>query len=243
MKAIILAAGRGSRMGESTDNLPKCMIKLWEKTLIDWQINTLRKAGISEIGIVVGYKSEKIIVDEVQYFYNLRWKETNILASLLTARTWLENYGCIVAYSDILYTSNTIKKIMESKGEIAITHNLNFYKLWSQRFENPLEDLETFKTDDQSMLLEIGNRVGDIKEIEGQFMGLLKITPNGFKEIAKGLNLLDQNIINKLDMTGMLKILLDLKVKINTIPCSDFWIEVDNKDDVKLYESWDKPHL
>ncbi len=240
MKAIILAAGRGSRMEDRTNSSPKCMTELWGRTLIDWQIDILRKASINGIGVVVGYKSEKVILNQVQFFNNQRWKETNILRSLLTARTWLENDDCIIAYSDILYTQNTVKKLMENKEEIAITYNKNFLELWNQRFEDPLIDLETFRTSDQSILLEIGNRVNNIEEIEGQFMGLLKISPSGFKKIAKVLDSLDTKTIDKLDMTGMLNMLLDFGVKVSTIPCDDFWIEVDNVRDIELYESWDK---
>lgn len=239
MKAIILAAGRGSRMGCKTNILPKCMIELWGRTLINWQVDVLRKACISEIGIVVGYKSEKILLDQVRYFNNQRWKETNILTSLLTARTWLENNDCIIAYSDILYTPNTIKMIMENREDIVITYNKKFLELWSQRFEEPLTDLETFRTN-ESILVEIGNQAQSIEEIEGQFMGLLKISPTGFNKIATVLDSLEQDIIDKLDMTGMLQILLDCDVKVNTIPCDDFWIEVDNLRDIELYESWDK---
>jgi NDP-sugar pyrophosphorylase family protein len=62
MKAIILAAGRGSRMGDGTANLPKCMMKLWGKTLLEHCLDSLQKAGflLNDIGIVTGYKSEII---------------------------------------------------------------------------------------------------------------------------------------------------------------------------------------
>ena len=57
MRALILAAGRGRRMGEHTNSKPKCLTMFRGKPLIEWQINALNKAGINEIGIVTGYKS------------------------------------------------------------------------------------------------------------------------------------------------------------------------------------------
>ena len=54
MKAIILAAGRGSRMKNLTDEIPKCMLEFRGKPLIEWQLASLRSAGINEIGIVTG---------------------------------------------------------------------------------------------------------------------------------------------------------------------------------------------
>ena len=58
MKAIILAAGRGSRMGALTNNLPKCRTLLFNKELIEWQFLSLDNKAISEIGIVTGYLKE-----------------------------------------------------------------------------------------------------------------------------------------------------------------------------------------
>ena len=58
MKAIILAAGRGSRMQNLTQKQPKCLVNLRGKALLDWQLEALRAAGISEIAIVTGYKRE-----------------------------------------------------------------------------------------------------------------------------------------------------------------------------------------
>lgn len=241
MKAIILAAGRGSRLAERTKTIPKCMNKLWGRTLIDWQIDTLRQSNIHEIGIVVGYQAEKLKLDKVSIFENIHWEQTNVLKSLLSAREWLENSNCIIAYSDILYSKNIITKITKNQNDIVIPYKTNYLELWEQRFENPLIDLETFKLkEDQSLLLEIGNRTQNINEIEGQFMGLLKISAEGFNTIFKIVDLLSQDIINKLDMTGLLKILLENKIDIFTEASNEFWIEVDNVTDIELYESWDR---
>ena len=69
MKAIILAAGRGSRMKEMTDSNPKCLVELKGKSLIDWQISALQQAGIHEIGIVI-YKREMLDNKGLTEFHN-----------------------------------------------------------------------------------------------------------------------------------------------------------------------------
>ena len=98
MKIIILAAGRGSRMGERTKNLPKCMCKLLGKTLLVRCLETLEKANIKkeDIGIVTGYMKDKITIDGVTYFHNEDWSTTNMFISLTKARSWLENDVCIL---------------------------------------------------------------------------------------------------------------------------------------------------
>lgn len=60
MKAMILAAGRGKRMGQLTENTPKPLLKVRGKTLIEWQIERLRERGFSELVINLGYLGEQI---------------------------------------------------------------------------------------------------------------------------------------------------------------------------------------
>ena len=57
-KGIILAAGRGSRMGDLTLKLPKCRTIFKGKELLDWQIDGLSVSGLDEISIVRGYLAE-----------------------------------------------------------------------------------------------------------------------------------------------------------------------------------------
>ena len=89
MKAIILAAGRGSRMKNMTDDRPKCMVELRGKPLLEWQLTALHEAGISEIAIVTGYKRELLANRAPMEFHNPRWAETNMVSSLACAQEWL----------------------------------------------------------------------------------------------------------------------------------------------------------
>mgnify|MGYP003993207777 FL=1 len=73
MKAIILAAGRGSRMGGLTEELPKCLVQLHGKTLLEWQIAALRRGGVEEIAIVTGYRRKQLAKYGLVEFYNERW--------------------------------------------------------------------------------------------------------------------------------------------------------------------------
>ena len=90
MKALILAAGRGSRLGNLTNEIPKCLVKLHGKHLIEWQINSLFSGGITEIGIVTGYKSNLLERFNLVEFKNILWQQTNMIYSLVCADSWLD---------------------------------------------------------------------------------------------------------------------------------------------------------
>ncbi|MCL2603265.1 MAG: phosphocholine cytidylyltransferase family protein [Defluviitaleaceae bacterium] len=238
MKAIILAAGRGSRMGEGTADIPKCLITLKGRTLLDWGLNSLKEAGFKhcDIGIVTGYKKEKINIKGVRYFHNDDWENTNMFVSLTRAREWLINEPCIVCYSDIVYSAEAIKRLVASKYDIGITYYTGFWELWQNRFKNPLDDLETFKLC-EGKLIEIGNKPVSRDEICGQYMGLLRFSPMGWEQVEDVIKLPMKKPVCKLDMTALLQHLLELGIFVGTIACDEPWLECDNMDDLKYYES------
>lgn len=245
MKAIILAAGRGSRLGNITESKPKGLTQLMGKSLIDRQIEVLTKSKISDIAIVRGYKKEKINYESIKYFDNDNWNNTNMVMSLYKATEWLENYECIVSYSDIVYTPKAIKSLSKESlnDAINILYNTNWYDLWKMRFDDPLLDAETFKIDKNKYLLEIGQKTDSLKNVEGQYMGLLKFTPKMWKKVKAYLDSISESEKNKLDMTSLLNRLLEKNVKIYTIPYADLWLEVDSKTDLDLYEQCIKKNI
>lgn len=237
MKAIILAAGRGSRMGARTADGPKCLTVLAGRTLLSRQWEALTGAGAGEIGIVRGYRADRIDVPGAAYFENPRWEQTNMVQSLRAADDWLKADACIVSYGDIVYSASAARRLMDCPGDIAITYDPNWLALWSARFESPLSDAETFRTADDGRLVEIGGKAANIEQVRGQYMGLLKFTPRGWQTVSNYLATLEPSAVDRLDMTGLLSRLLATGARIDTVPISDRWFEVDSERDLALYET------
>lgn len=237
MKAIILAAGRGNRMNEGTAEIPKCMMKLFGITLIDHCIKSLESAGFAraDIGIVTGYKKEKVQVKGVRYFHNPDWENTNMFVSLTIAKEWLRKWSTVVCYSDIMFHPSTVKKLIEIDNDIAITYYTDFWELWSKRFANPLDDLETFKMTD-GKLIEIGGKSNSKKDIQGQYMGLLRFTPIGWQNVENAVKMPMPKTLGRLDMTTLLQHMLTLGYEVCAIPTDELWLECDNQNDIRLYE-------
>ena len=133
MRAIILAAGRGSRLPKSLSKNPKCFLKLKNKKLINYQIESFYKIGIKNISIITGYKKKLFKIFKLKTFFNKNWKNTNMVYSLLKADKWLSKYDCIVSYGDIFYDGNKIKKLTNSKKAISLLYDANWKKLWKKR--------------------------------------------------------------------------------------------------------------
>lgn len=240
MKAIILAAGRGSRLGPLTENNPKCLVRLAGRPLLEWQIDALRRTGISEIAIVTGYRADLLEGFAQTIFHNPRWTDTNMVRSLAMAAPWLRSGSCIVSYSDIFYSADTVRSLMQGeKAAISISYDPDWRRLWEARFDDPLSDAESFKLGSGKSVIEIGGRAERIEEIEGQYMGLSRFSPTGWASVETLLGAMPEEVGDKLDMTGLLSSLISMGLKLRAVPCVGPWGEVDDADDLAFYESSD----
>ncbi|MDH3326299.1 MAG: phosphocholine cytidylyltransferase family protein [Gammaproteobacteria bacterium] len=237
MKAIILAAGRGSRMKALTDDRPKCLVKVRGKTLLDRQLKTLRNAGISEIAIVTGYQRKLLTNRGLVEFHNPRWAETNMVSSLSYAKEWLLAEPCIVSYSDIFYEPPAIKLLNTSDASLAVTYDPHWLKLWEKRFGDPLLDAETFRLNKDKTLAEIGYKPKSLQEVEGQYMGLLRLTPEGWAEVLRIRADLTLEECNRMHMTGTLQKVINAgRITVKAIPYELSWGEVDSAEDLLIYQ-------
>ena len=241
MKALILAAGRGSRMKELTQDKPKSLVKLGRKTLLEWQLDAFYETGINSIGIVSGYMRDSFQKFRLQEFHNKKWDSTNMVESLLCARDFLHEEDCIVSYSDIFFSSNAISLLVNTSEHFAVTYDTNWREQWSARFANPLDDAESFLLDSKSYIVDIGQKVDDINLVQGQYMGLFKLTPFAWEKTESLLQELPVNMRKNMYMTDLLRLLITSKtIPVKGIPFSGMWGEIDSQSDLAhfttLYE-------
>lgn len=236
MKALILAAGRGSRMHHMTDEKPKCLVELGGKPLLAWQMSALREAGVQTIAAVTGYRAESLRGHGLTLFDNPHWSRTNMVSSLMCAQAWFDDGPVIVSYADIFYPAQVVSALLAAPADIAVAYDPKGYELWAERFENPLDDAETFRLEGER-IIEIGQKPRHKDQVQGQYMGLLKITPNGWHAISAYLATLTGELVAKLDMTSLLSQLIGRGQLLQAVAVTSAWGEVDNPDDLALYET------
>lgn len=232
MKAIILAAGRGSRMKSLTDERPKCLVEFRGRPLLEWQLEALRSAGIRKIGVVRGYRGEMLEPYGLTMFENPRWAETQMVTSLACASEWLTREPCLACYSDLFYETDAIRLLVASDADLAITYDPNWLAKWSKRFDNPLDDAETFRIDANGRVLEIGNKPKTIEEVQGQYMGLLKFTPASWSAVEKLRSSMTAADCDRIHMTGTLQKLIEAGQHIQGVSVRSGWGEFDSDDDL-----------
>lgn len=122
MQALILAAGRGSRLGQQTEALPKCLLEVGGRPLIEHQLQALADAGIGPVGMVVGYRADVLrdVVDiRAEYIVSERWDETNSLYSLWLARDWVKG-PVVVLNSDLVVHPEVLERLVSVEGDAIV---------------------------------------------------------------------------------------------------------------------------
>lgn len=130
-KCVVLAAGTSTRLRPLTDTLPKCLLKVGGKTLLERTIENVLAAGIKEIAVVVGYRADMIREfvkhlfpqQQIRFIFNPNYTRTNNAYSLLLARRFLENknesesHHLLLLDSDILFSSKLLPHLLSAEAE------------------------------------------------------------------------------------------------------------------------------
>ena len=164
MKAIILAAGEGKRLRPLTNNTPKCLVNLFGKSLLQWQIETFRSCQIDDISVVTGYRSKLVDLPGLKFFQNKKFETTNMVESLFCASQELSEQT-IVSYGDIIFEKKVLDKLIQSKADFSVIVDKNWKRYWEIRFDNPLNDVESLKIDTDDNITSIGQKTQKTDQI------------------------------------------------------------------------------
>jgi len=108
-KAVILAAGKDKDLFPLTEEIPKTLLEIKGKTILQRQVELLRSAGIHDIAVIRGYKKEKINYSGLTYFDNDEYENTGSFVSLAIASEFIDR-PTIVLYGDILFDIQSLMK-------------------------------------------------------------------------------------------------------------------------------------
>lgn len=245
MKAIILAAGQGSRLRPLTNDVPKCMVKYNDQEIITYILSTMETCGIDDIAIVNGYKRnvlKNFVKNEsVQFYTNEDYATTNMVSTLFSAESAMEG-DLIISYADIIYSEEVLMALMESEGDFSVVVDENWRELWDLRMENPLADAETLRMRD-GKIIELGKKASSYKDIEGQYIGLIKISAAKVEEFREYYHSLDKDVtydgqdFDNMYMTSLIQMLIDNVMPVTPVPIKGGWLEIDSVDDLNAYEA------
>ncbi|MBC8296780.1 MAG: NTP transferase domain-containing protein [Pelagibacterales bacterium] len=241
-KTLIVAAGLGSRLKSHTENLPKCMLDFGGKTLLERQIKAYKDCGVNDITVVRGYKKNKIKYKNLNYIDNTDYENNNILNSIFYGEEVI-NGNIIIAYSDILFESSVVKRLLESDHDISVVVDIDWRGYYVGRKEHPLSEAENVIFNSNNEVVKIGKIATEKEEVHGEFIGMIKLNNRGtkiFKEHFYRLKKIYWNkpfqrvkVFQKAYLTDFIQELVDIGIKVHCVIIESGWKEIDTVEDYK----------
>ena len=242
MKAIIIAAGSAERLGSHTKELPKGLLDINGKSLLERQIQILKNKGIDEIIIIRGPHKEKFNIKNVKYVEDTEYEKHDVLWSLMAAKDEMDG-EIITTYSDILFDEKILQTIIESNADIGIAVDLMWEKNYENRTEHPRSQADNVVIEN-NRIVKIKKNISNIteKQKNGEFIGIIRFSKDGSKKFVTEFDKLKQKNPNpfhdartfeKSYLTDMIQELIDNKITVKPIIIEGDWFEIDTPQDLE----------
>jgi L-glutamine-phosphate cytidylyltransferase len=182
-KVIVIAAGRGRRLMPYTDQMPKCLVPVDHRSILQIQLEGLRAAGVRDVVVIRGYLGDVLEarrgeLGEVRFVDNPDWEHNNILESLFCAEAELDG-PVYLTYSDIIYTPQVVATLAAAPGEVGLVIDRAFRDVYVGRSDHPLPEAEVADLDAAGDVARVGKRALPPEAAFGEFIGLAKLSATG----------------------------------------------------------------
>ena len=257
MKAIIVAAGTGSRLGELAKDAPKSLLDVNGQSILERQISVFKKLGISDITVIIGPHTEKFTFKNISFIQDKNYLEHDILGSLMLARSIMRD-DVIVSYGDVIFDEHVLQPLINFKGLIGLCIDLNWEKNYDGRKLELKKEATTVQIKNnmcikivdgrelaKSKIKDDSNLSEHKKQELGEFVGLMKLSKHGSMIFIKRYEELinshtgsfhEAPSISQAYFTDMLQELIDNDTEILPIPVQGKWCEIDTIEDLKRAE-------
>lgn len=225
MQVVILAAGQGSRLLPLTSDRPKCLVNVGERSILEYQIDALKKCNINNIEIVTGYHAEKIeetIGRRASYTYNPHFKETNSLYSLWLVKDKIRN-DFILLNSDVLFHIAVLEKLIDS-------HYPDVLAVDSRK--RLIDGEMNVRVNEERKIVDISKKIA-AKDADAESVQIVKFSKKGATVFLKKVDeLISANEINRFPTYAIQQMLSFYNIyalDIGDLP----WIEIDELQDLE----------
>lgn len=233
IQAIILAAGRGSRLEESNEGRPKCLAAVNGRRLIDYQLSALSRAGITDVCVVTGYRAEEVmsaVADRARFVHNPDWPNSNSLYSLSLCRDWVKR-RVIVLNCDVLAHPDVLSRLVK-RGSSSFAYD-----------SSSGDDEEHMKVELEGDRLLAMSKVLPHRLTAGENVGLLNFSYADAKILFEQAEQLLRAGGKNLWLASAVERVAEL-VPLHGIDVSDLpWIEIDYGHDLTHARRWVGPAI
>ena len=252
MQPIIIGAGRGSRLNALTDHQPKCYAPIGERRIIDWLLEALHQAGLSQPVFIGGYQMNLIRQDypNLTFRHNADWPNNNILASLFYAEGDMAE-GFVCSYADILYRESVVTRALKHPGDIVLCVDTDWRSRYQDRSLHPEDDAEKVIAE-ADRVMEVNRNIGS-EEASGEYIGVAKFSAKGAEILRTYYHRMREKYAGKVWRGGVLfekaylihlfQEMLEEGVPFHMVTTNGAYMEIDTEEDFALANKrWPKEY-
>jgi L-glutamine-phosphate cytidylyltransferase len=250
-KSVIVAAGRGRRLGPHTADVPKCLVPVAGRPILLRQLDAFRACGVTPAVIVRGYRAEVLAarageLGPVRFVDNREWETNNILLSLFHAEAELDG-PFLLTYADIVFTPGVVRRLLDAPGDICLVVDRRFRDVYDGRSEHPLGEAEVTAVGPDGRVRAVGKRACSPGEAVGEFIGLCRFSAAGARRFVaawrevRGRLADDQpfgraRTLRDAFLTDLLQHLIDGGEPVTPVYIDGEWREIDTVQDLERAE-------
>jgi choline kinase len=249
VRPVIIAAGRGSRLQNETDEIPKTLVEVAGRPMLEWILEAFESAGLSrkDVVFVCGYRADVIKTRYPFFTYvtNHDWQNNNILLSLLMAREYLKD-GFVSSYGDIVYEGAVVQKLLKSRADIALGCDTAWRRRYVGRTRHPESDAEKLRADGKRVV-ELSRTIPS-EQADGEFIGVMKLSPAGSADFVSafdqaerrfsGLTFREGRSFQKAYLIDLLAEMLEQGAPMEREDTHGGYMEIDTVQDLSMSERW-----
>jgi L-glutamine-phosphate cytidylyltransferase len=249
MRPIIIGAGRGSRLGPNTDEIPKALVPVMGRPMLEWILDALRAAGFvrKDVVFVCGYRAEVLRARyrEFTFVDNRDWEHNNILASLLCARAHLAD-GFVSTYADIVYRGSAVEKLVASPHDKVIVCDTDWRRRYVDRSQHPESDGEKMRAEG-ARVVELSRRIPS-EQASGEFIGVAKFTRDGARELTvafdrakdawSGKSWREGRTFERAYLIDLFQEMIERGSAFHRVDTHGGYMEIDTREDLACAEKW-----
>jgi choline kinase len=249
VKAIIIGAGRGSRLRHLTEEIPKTLVPILGRPMLDGVLEALAAGGLRppQVVFVCGYLKETIQAryPQLDYVENTAWETNNILASLMYARAHMAG-GFVSTYADIVYRPEIVARLAGSPHDLTLVCDTAWRRRYVGRSQHPETDAEKMRAEGDRVV-ELSRHLAS-EAASGEFIGVLKASPAGAARLCAAFDAAraryagqvfrEGRTFEKAYLIDLLQHMLEQGEIMHRLDTDGGYMEIDTLEDAALAEEW-----
>ena len=240
MRAIIIGAGRGSRLQALTEDQPKCYAPIGGRRILDWTLEAFRAVGLND-GKTVFVGGYMIDYPDLRFCHNVNWPNNNILASLFHAEQYMSD-GFICSYSDILFRDTVVQRALDHPADIVVCVDTQWRSRYGERSQHPEDDAEKVVAED-GRVTRIHRDINS-EEANGEYIGVARFTAKGAVVLREQYHRIREQyaakpwreaaVFEKAYLIHLFQEMIEQGVELQMVTTQGDYMEIDTEEDYML---------